>query len=695
MPKSVYIASTGRDSGKSIIVFGMMEYLLGRSHRIGYFKPIATDSTTGRDTMSLVADHWNQAMEGRVVSAFTQEEAEEIQARDGLQTLHKGILQAYSELEKDCDFVLCSGTNFSRSTSAFEFEFNIDVAKNLGASLLPVISGHDISAKKVIERLRSLLELVDDSHTPVLSAVVNRVPAEAIGETRAALTEAFGGKPPVFVVPDEPSLSRPTMRDIADVAGVTRFAVTQDTLVREVCDIKVAAMGVPNFLGYITEGELVITPGDRADIVTACLLAHRSPNYPDIAGVVLTGGLLPEEPVVKLMTGSGRSPLPFLSIEDDTFAAVQKIEKKRGWLSPKEPKKLATAMKLFQSSVDVDVMGLEFAPLKDGPVTPLMFEQKLLMRAAADRKKIVLPEGEDHRILRATSALKARGVAEIVLLGNEDTVRRRAIDDGLALDGIEVIDPATSPHLNRFIDEYLELRKHKGVTYPVAKDRMIDPSYFGTMMVHLGEADGMVSGAVSTTAHTIRPSFEFVKTKPGISLVSSVFLMCLEDRVLVYGDCAVNPKPTAAELADIAISAAGTSAMFGIEPRIAMLSYSSGTSGTGDAVDRVREATMIVREKRPDLLVEGPIQYDAASEMSVARSKMPGSAVAGRATVFIFPDLNAGNNAYKAVQRTAHAVAIGPVLQGLNKPVNDLSRGCTVPDIVNTVAITAIQAQEL
>ena len=694
MPKSVYIASTGRDSGKSIIVFGMMEYLLGRSHRIGYFKPIATDSTTGRDTMSLVSGHWPQAMAGRVVSAFTQEEADEIQARDGVQALHKGILQAYSELEKRCDFVLCSGTNFSRSTSAFEFEFNIDIARNLGASLLPVISGHDISTKTAIERLRSLLATVEEDHTPVLAAVVNRAPVETVTEMRAELARAFKGKPPVFVVPDEPSLSCPTVRDIADVEGVTRFSVTPDTLMREVCDIKVAAMSVPNFLRYIVDGELVITPGDRADILTACLLAHRSPNYPDIAGVVLTGGLLPDESVIKLMTGSGRSPLPVLSIQDDTFKAVQKIENKRGWLSPKEPRKLATAMKLFQSSVDVDTLGLEFAPLADAPVTPLMFEQKLLMRAAADRKRIVLPEGEDHRILRATVALKARGVAEIVLLGNEDTVRRRAIDDGLALDGIEVINPATSPMLGRFIDEYVALRAHKGVTYPVATDRMIDPSYFGTMMVHLGEADGMVSGAVSTTAHTIRPAFEFIKMPPGISLVSSVFLMCLEDRVLVYGDCAVNPKPTAAELADIAISAAGTSAMFGIEPRIAMLSYSSGASGTGDEVDRVREATRIVREKRPDLLVEGPIQYDAAAEMSVAKSKMPDSAVAGRATVFIFPDLNAGNNAYKAVQRTAHAVAIGPVLQGLNKPVNDLSRGCTVADIVNTVAITAIQAQE-
>ncbi len=694
MPKSVYIASTGRDTGKSIVVFGMMEYLLGRSHRIGYFKPIATDSRTGRKTMSLVSEHWKGAVDGRVVAAYTEAEAEEIQARDGIQALHKGILEAYAKLAERCDFVLVSGTNYTRSTSAFEFEFNLDIAKNLGAALLPVFNGSGIATKRLIEQMRALLQIVDETHIPVLATVVNKVDRADLDITRLALAETFKGKPPAFVLRNEPSLMYPTIRDIAGIDGVMRFAVDRRSLGREVHDIKVAAMGVPHFLDRITEGSLVITPGDRADILTGCLLVNRSPRFPEIAGLLLTGGLLPEPSVMRLMSGSGRNPLPILAMNDDTFPAVQKIEKKRGWLSPDEPRKLATAVKIFQDAADLDSLHFQFEPMQNAPVTPLMFEQKLLMRASAERKRIVLPEGEDHRILRATTILKARGVAEIVLLGNSDTVARRAADNGLSLRGVEVIDPAKSPLLDCFVEEYVSLRAHKGVTLPVAKDRMMDPAYFGTMMVHMCKADGMVSGARSTTAHTIRPSFEFIKTKPGISLVSSVFLMCLEDRVLVYGDCAVNPKPTARELADIAISAAGTSAMFGIEPRIAMLSYSSGTSGHGEEVDRVREATRIVRETRPDLAVEGPIQYDAASEMDVARSKMPESKVAGRATVFIFPDLNSGNNAYKAVQRTAHAVAIGPVLQGLNKPVNDLSRGCTVTDIVNTVAITAIQAQE-
>jgi len=322
-----------------------------------------------------------------------------------------------------------------------------------------------------------------------------------------------------------------------------------------------------------------------------------------------------------------------------------------------------------------------------------MFEAELLDRARADRKRIVLPEGSDDRILRAASTLLARQVADLVILGDEATIRARAKELGLNIDDATVLGTDDPDYVIRFAEEYTRLRVHKGMTVERAREIVRGSSYFGTMMVHLGLADGMVSGAAHTTAHTIRPSFEIIKTKPGVSIVSSVFLMLMEDRVLVYGDCAVNPDPTAEQLADIAISSAETAAQFGVEPRIAMLSYSTGESGSGADVDKVREATRLVRERAPQLSVEGPIQYDAAIEPSVAKTKLPDSDVAGRATVFIFPDLNTGNNTYKAVQRSAGAVAVGPVLQGLNKPVNDLSRGALVKDIVNTVAITAVQAQ--
>jgi phosphate acetyltransferase len=314
-------------------------------------------------------------------------------------------------------------------------------------------------------------------------------------------------------------------------------------------------------------------------------------------------------------------------------------------------------------------------------------------RARTPRRRIVLPEGSDDRVLHAAQLLRRRDVAELVVLGDPDQVRTRCDALGLDLSDTPVVDPVTAGTRTGYADRYHDLRRHKGVTREQAYDLMADVSYFGTMMVATGAVDGMVSGAAHTTGHTIRPAFEFIRTRPDVTVVSSVFFMLLADRVLVYGDCAVNPNPTAEQLADIAVSSAQTAAEFGVDPLVAMLSYSTGTSGTGADVERVREATALARARRPDLKIEGPIQYDASVDAGVAQAKLPGSEVAGHATVFIFPDLNTGNNTYKAVQRSANAVAIGPVLQGLNKPVNDLSRGCTVTDIVNTVAITAVQAQ--
>jgi phosphate acetyltransferase len=326
-----------------------------------------------------------------------------------------------------------------------------------------------------------------------------------------------------------------------------------------------------------------------------------------------------------------------------------------------------------------------------------MFEYELVQKARTQKKHIVLPEGNEERILRATEILLRREVADITLLGNEQAIREKASELCLHIENATIIDPVKSDSFDEYVETYFELRKHKGITPESARDVMSDVNFFGTMMIYKGCADGMVSGAVHSTAETIRPALQIIKTKPGFSIVSSVFLMCLADRVLVYGDCAVNPNPSAGQLAEIALSSAHTAKTFGIDPIVAMLSYSTGESGKGEDVERVREATKIAQEKAeeyfPGLKIEGPIQYDAAVDPSVAKTKMPGSEVAGKATVFIFPDLNTGNNTYKAVQRSAGAVAIGPVLQGLKYPVNDLSRGCTVPDIVNTVAITAIQAQ--
>jgi phosphate acetyltransferase len=452
----------------------------------------------------------------------------------------------------------------------------------------------------------------------------------------------------------------------------------------------------------LTEGCMVITPGDRADLLIGSLAAHAA-GSPPIAGVLLTMGETPAPDVLRL--ASRLAPgTPVAVVPEGSFPTATALSTLEGRLTAAGPRKAETALGLFELHVDTAELTSRIELGRSERVTPMMFEHTLLERARGTvLREVVLPEGSEERVLRAAEVLLRRNVCHLTLLGEEDAIRRRVAELGLdlGLDGPEsgrararVIDPATSPLRERFAELYAEIRSHKGVTLEAARDVVADASYFGTMMVQEGIADGMVSGAVHSTAATIRPAFEIIRTSPGATVVSSVFFMCLADQVLVYGDCAVNRDPDAEQLADIAIQSADTAARFGVEPRVALLSYSTGDSGSGADVDKVRKATELVRALRPELLVEGPIQYDAAVEPAVAATKLPGSPVAGRATVLIFPDLNTGNNTYKAVQRSAGAVAVGPVLQGLRKPVNDLSRGALVQDIVNTVAITAVQAQQ-
>ena len=421
-------------------------------------------------------------------------------------------------------------------------------------------------------------------------------------------------------------------------------------------------------------------------------MALSSQGYSSIAGLVLTGGLLPEKAIRDLLDGM-KVPVPVLSVGKNTFDTAMAVNNISSHITAQDTRKISVALNLFQTHVDVDGLLERISAEKSTIMTPKMFEFRMLQRARSDKQHIVLPEGAEERILRAAEILLKREVVDITLLGKRNEVLEKIGKLGLQLTGAKIVDPVDNPWTEDFVNTYFELRKHKGISPENARDYMSDASYFGTMMVYKGLADGMVSGSINTTQHTIRPALQFVKTKPGFSIISSVFFMCLEDHVLVYGDCAVNPNPTAPELAEIAITSATTARAFGIDPYVAMLSYSTGASGQGEDVERVREATRLARERAPDLPIEGPIQYDAAVDPEVARTKAPKSAVAGHATVLIFPDLNTGNNTYKAVQRSANAVAIGPIMQGMRKPVNDLSRGCTVTDIVNTVIITAIQAQ--
>ena len=685
MAGAVYLTAMGPASGKSIVALGLVELLSRRVSRVGFYRPIV--QALPDNDLELIRSRY-QVPDERIGYAFTAAQRTDVGPanRAGMER----IVERFKQIEAASDFVVVEGTDFTGASSPIELEVNARIAEHLGLPIVAVVDGHRCSAAEIVERI--VIGRDSFGEDAIAAIIVNRVEPTAL-ELLDDEVARIDLDDPVWAIAEEPTLRQPSLDQLRRALGAELIAGDPDDLTRPVGAIKVAAMSVPNLLDHVLDDTVLITPGDRADVIIAAAMTRSSSAYPGVTGVLVSGGLRPDPRVVALIDGmsSGGSTIPLLAVDTDTYDTAIAANAVEGAITAGDQRKIDIALGHIEAHVDLNVLEHRIEIGRSDVMTPVMFQYELIERARAARAHIVLPEGADDRILRAADRIRRRQVCDLTLLGNGDAVRERATELGLDLDDVPVIDPLESELLDRFGQRYFELRGHKGITLKLAHDIMTDVSYFGTMMVHEGLVDAMVSGAMHTTAHTIRPSLEFVKTKPGISIVSSVFLMLLSDRVLVYGDCAVNTDPNAEQLADIAISSADTAAMFGIEPRIAMLSYSTGASGTGADVDKVRTATERVHELRPDLKVEGPIQYDAAVDLDVARSKLPDSTVAGSATVFIFPDLNTGNNTYKAVQRSAGAVAVGPVLQGLNKPVNDLSRGATVTDIVNTIAITAIQ----
>lgn len=694
MTDSLYLATNENATGKRMVALGVMELAMRRYDRVVYFRPFVTGRAEDDQSIRLMRSRYRLAATPDQMSGMSRGEARRLLAADRYEELIQRIQQRFKTLQQSADFAVLEGTSFQGLAPELEFELNADIAINLGCAIMAIYSAANKSIEDVVQSIRIGNDNLIDHGGQILATVINQVRWDQQDEYRRGCTDAgLDATGPIYLLPEEPLLRQPTLREIQVGLNASVFGGDESTFDREVTQLKVAAMLLPTFLERLVQGSLVITPGDRSDILAGCALACLHSDEPSPAGIVLTGGLLPPASVSRLVQTPGA--LPILTTPDDTFTAAMKASMIKAEIGEHSPRKIESAIGLFERHID----GNELAARLQAPVvhhvTPLLFEYSLIQRAREKRVRIVLPEGTEPRILQAVDVLRRRDVADIVLLGDPAAIRASASKVGVSLPetGVEMIDPMQSPLHEDFSLEYFELRKHKGMTLDTARDRMREVNYFGTMMVRRGMAGGMVSGAVHTTANTIRPAFEFIKTRPGVEVVSSVFLMCLKTGVLVYGDCAVIPNPTAEQLAEIACSSADTASQFGIEPRVAMLSYSTGESGHGEDVERVRKATALVRAKRPGLLIEGPVQYDAAIDPAVAATKLPGSKVAGRATVLIFPDLNTGNNTYKAVQRSAGAVAIGPVLQGLRKPVNDLSRGCTVADIVNTVAITAIQAQ--
>ncbi len=693
MSKSIFIATTEPYSGKSVVALGLMNMLLGKARTIGFFKPIINHAPQEKKDIHIetLISHFGLPMQYEDTYAFTREQTMQLAEAENTDELIDTIIRKYKELEENYDFIIVEGSDFVGGGVAFEFNANVSFAKNLGSPVLIVVSGEGKTTAQIINAIITTMHNFQAQEVQVLSVVANKVAADQVDDVRELLRTQLDGKVIPAVIPMDKSLKNPSMKEVHAAVG-GRLLFGENLLSTQVGNTIVGAMQVPNFLRRLQENTLVVTPGDRSDLLISGLQANISSSYPKVAGFVLTGGLVPEEPVLQLIQGL-QTVVPVIAVETGTFQTSNQVGSIQSRIAPENTRKIELAIAAFGKYVDVDALDERLITFQPEGITPRMFQYQLVQRAKKHRKHIVLPEGNDDRILRAAAQLITQNFVDLTLLGDPAEVAAAAGRLGVSLNGVQVIDPVRSEHFRDYAETLYELRKTKNVNLEMARDLMTDVSYFGTMMVYKGHADGMVSGAVHTTQHTIRPALQFVKTRPGFSVVSSVFFMCLPDRVSVFGDCAVNPNPNAEQLAEIAISSAETSMAFGIEPRIAMLSYSSGSSGQGEEVEKVRKATQIVKERRPDLMVEGPIQYDAAVDPTVGRQKMPDSAVAGQASVLIFPDLNTGNNTYKAVQRETGALAIGPVLQGLNKPVNDLSRGCTVADIFNTVVITAIQSQ--
>lgn len=692
MNRSVYIISPSAQSGKLLISLGLMQMLHRTTTKVAYLKPLIEGKDVRDNHIDTIQSHFKINMTYEEAYVFTRAELSELENKGKINEVYEQIINRYKDLESRFDFVLVEGSDFTEEGSVFEVEFNASLAQTLGVPVLLVTKDSFDTSAELVNNVVAEVHSFTAKDINLIGLFVSRCTKD-VEEIKEKISKSLHDKMVVSVIPNNTELTKPSMQEIAEhlnahiLFGGDRLETIAKTSI-------IGGMQLGNYLPHMQEDCVCIIPGDRGDLIVGTMLANMSPQYPNVAGIVLSGAFLPERSIVNLLDAA-QKPIPVLAVSHATFETASKVANIKSRIYSGSQYKIKLCIDIFEGAVDTEALNEKINSVKTESITPRMFQYNLLVNAKKLQRHIVLPEGGDDRVLTAASLLVKDKIVYLTILGNEETIKSKVAQLGLYWDDerIKIIDPEKSEKYENYYHTLYELRKSKGLELAAAADLMLDVSYFGTMMVHKGEADGMVSGAVNTTAHTIKPALQFVKTKPGFNTVSSIFFMLLHDRVLVYGDCAIVPNPTAGQLAEIAISSADSAKAFGIdEPKIAMLSYSSGSSGSGEEVEKVRTATAIIKEKRPDLLVEGPIQYDAAVDPVVGKSKMPNSPVAGQANVLIFPDLNTGNNTYKAVQRETGALAVGPMLQGLNKPINDLSRGATIDDIYNTVVITAIQS---
>lgn len=688
--KNLYIAALEPYAGSIIVTMGIMELLKSRIEKIAFFRPVIDSHASANRDIAFMLSHFKLTQPIESCYGFELSEAETLLSEGRENDLIERLIGQYRLLEEEYDFIIIEGLERSSFDKSVHTNLNLKIAKNLRSPYVSILNAKGRTQEQIEHDLAFETAALRNEHLEHLAVFVNRLDPIVRERLEPLYQES---SVPHFFMSEIEELDLPSVGEVKETLGCRQILGSERDLDRIVRRVKIAAMNIEHLLERLEDGDLVIAPGDRNDIILGVLGANYAKNFPIISGIILSGGYTPGDIVLNLLSGLDFLNIPVLSTEKDTYQTATEIDRIRATISPHHERKIALAVGEFMSSVESEVFYRRIHTVRNDILTPIMFEYSLYERARSNRRRIVLPESDDERILRAAEILLRRNVVDIILLGDPENILHHAATLGLDLSRATIIDPDRSPLMGRYVDDFYELRREKGLSLNGARDSMAHANYFGTMMVHHGDADGMVSGAVHTTQDTVRPALQIIKTGTGISRVSSLFFMCLDTKVLVYADCAVIQDPTAEELADIAILSAQTAQLFGIEPRIAMLSYSTGDSGKGEDVMKVRQATELVQQRRPDLPIEGPIQYDAAIDPDVAKIKLPGSDVAGKATIFIFPDLNTGNNTYKAVQRTSGAVAIGPILQGLKKPVNDLSRGCEIADIVNTILITAVQAQ--
>lgn len=704
---SFFVAPIAAGTGLSSVCMGLVRALDQIGVRVAHFKPIAQS-----DTQELNGTHLASEFPHSTHIQLSLHYAQQMMARNQADQLMEEILNNWQRYQGEADVVIVEGL-VPEADQEYVEQLNPMLARVLGSEIILVAARRHHTLAQLNDRIEMTAGLFGGRTNPrLIGCILNKVgaPPEDFQQIKTqddshppsadeADDDQLQRKLPVFSQPDfvclgtirwNPELIAPRT---LDVARHLRADILHEGEInqRRVKSIVFMARTIPNMINTLKAGTLVVTPGDRVDILLAAVIAVL--NGVPLAGILFTGGLLPDSRVMDHCDTALKTGLPILSTSHDTLKTAQWLGEMSPEVPPDDQDRRDSVMESVAQYLDAQYLAERSRLPREIRLSPPAFRHYLVTRAKAANKRIVLPEGDEPRTIQAAKICAEKEIARCVLLGEKSAILKLAESQGLELpDTIEILEPEAIRH--RYVQPMVELRKHKGMTADMAAALLEDTVMLGTMMLANNEVDGLVSGAVHTTANTIRPALQLIKTRADATLVSSVFFMLLQDQALVYGDCAVNPDPNAEELADIAIQSGDTAKAFGVEPRIAMISYSTGTSGSGADVEKVRTATRIAQSKRPDLLIDGPLQYDAASSPAIAALKAPGSPVAGKATVFVFPDLNTGNTTYKAVQRSANVLSVGPVLQGLRKPVNDLSRGATVDDIVYTIAITAIQADQ-